>query len=65
MASYSMSRMEREAVGRREAERCKTEGHPFSRLAWQPGDYDIPDQRICTRCWKVLTTRPHRTEREC
>jgi hypothetical protein len=59
----ALSRLEREALQRREAKRCKAGGHPASLTFWQEGDYATPDKLVCGRCFVVLARRRHGSDR--
>jgi hypothetical protein len=55
-------RLQGERLRRREAARCRVEGHPPAALFWQAGDFGTADARVCGRCWATLATRPHRPD---
>jgi hypothetical protein len=53
----ALSRLEREALRRREAKKCPP--HPMDRVAWRSGDWATPDRLVCERCGTTLGTRRH------
>jgi hypothetical protein len=63
MSRTALSRLEREALQRREARKCATEGrHPH--VFWQAGDYATPDRLVCGRCFATLLQQPHSPARQ-
>lgn len=53
--STALSRLEREALHRRQAKQCPP--HPVARSVWQRGDWATPDRRVCGRCFTTLEVR--------
>jgi hypothetical protein len=62
MSGRALSRMQREAIQRREAKKCPP--HPPGRSYWQEGDAMTLDALVCGRCFAVLARRKHETREQ-